>query len=237
MLSLWIFIATATIAIRCANSHGYVYSPPSRSCLCHDRSNELSNDPSLCGPVRWEPQSVEGSCGFPSGGPPDGKLASGGQSLFSNLDKPSDLWSVNFINYTNSRYVEQTFRWRITAVHKSVKFRVFVTNENYNATDHPLRRDDLHMEDDHVCVQRVSRPAALHNVTCKFPRTAIRPDRQQAFLAIWDVENNFNAFYQIIDFRANLDETRAEIPIVCPNSTTLTINAANAKSIMIVFRD
>lgn len=51
-----------------ASAHGYVESP-SRSFLCKQGVNVN------CGPVQYEPQSVEGIGGFPQLGPSDGQIA------------------------------------------------------------------------------------------------------------------------------------------------------------------
>ena len=50
-----------------AFSHGYIQNPPSRSYLCS--TGAVTN----CGPIQWEPQSVEGPKGFPQAGPADGE--------------------------------------------------------------------------------------------------------------------------------------------------------------------
>lgn len=213
-----------------ANGHGYVFSPPSRSYLCR----EHVNDPSLCGPVIWEPQSVEGSYQFPKFGPADGRLASGGIDRFGGLDRPSDRWFARSINYeeADNEKVKQAFDWYLTAPHSTASFRVFVTNARYNVTDHPLRRSDLHLTpSDYVCEQRMggAKPNRTHTVHCEFPRDAFLTDRQQAFLAVWDVGDNYNAFYQIIDFRASFTTQTTEPATTKVTTTTTTMDgSANA---------
>lgn len=213
-----------------ANGHGYVFSPPSRSYLCR----EHVNDPSLCGPVIWEPQSVEGRYQFPKFGPADGRLASGGIERFGGLDRPSDRWFARSINYEaadDDGKVRQAFDWYLTAPHVTASFRVFVTNARYNVTDHPLRRSDLHLTpNEYVCEQRMgnAKPNRTHTVHCEFPRAAFLPDRQQAFLAVWDVGDNYNAFYQIIDFRASFPTQTSESTTTTTTTTERSVNATTS---------
>lgn len=60
---------------RKASAHGYVESPASRSYLCKQGVNVN------CGPIQYEPQSVEGIGGFPQLGPSDGQIAGAGHFL------------------------------------------------------------------------------------------------------------------------------------------------------------
>ncbi|MEI7199189.1 lytic polysaccharide monooxygenase [Pectobacterium parvum] len=63
--------------------HGFVNNPPSRAFLCSAGGGNLNKN---CGGVQYEPQSVEGSKGFPSAGPKDGEIASGGKLSFNELN-------------------------------------------------------------------------------------------------------------------------------------------------------
>ena len=67
-----------------ASAHGYVESPASRSYLCKQGVNVN------CGPVQYEPQSVEGIGGFPQLGPSDGQIAGAGH--FPALDVQAGKW-------------------------------------------------------------------------------------------------------------------------------------------------
>lgn len=207
MMMLLLSLLTVGMHVRMAHGHGYVFSPPSRSCLCRERVNAESD----CGSVMWEPQSVEGKHRFPVGGPADGELASGGVRRFAKLDRPSDRWHAIALHRSSDEVaaaansVKIPFRWRLTVAHRSEGFRVFVTNERYNVSDHALRRDDLRFEARYVCGELIAKLNHTYTINCEFPRDAFLPGRQQAFLAIWDVGNNYNAFYQIIDFQMIFD--------------------------------
>lgn len=65
-----------------AQSHGYTDSPISRQQLCGIGTVKH------CGQIQWEPPSVEGPKGFPTRGPADGHICSGGIGRFSELDDP-----------------------------------------------------------------------------------------------------------------------------------------------------
>ena len=58
------FLLVLHLCVNFAYSHGY--ASLSRGTKCADGINQG------CGPIIYEPQSLEGPDGFPSGGPPDG---------------------------------------------------------------------------------------------------------------------------------------------------------------------
>ncbi|MGD3111350.1 lytic polysaccharide monooxygenase auxiliary activity family 9 protein [Streptomyces sp. YGL11-2] len=87
-----------------ASAHGYVSSPPSRQAQCAAGTVE-------CGPIKWEPQSVEGPKGLTS--------CSGGNSQFADLDDDSKPWQVTPIGST------QTFTWHFTARHATSNWQYF----------------------------------------------------------------------------------------------------------------
>lgn len=71
------FISTASADVTL--KHGYIDTPPSRAFLCSAKGKNLNKD---CGPIQYEPQSIEGVKGFPKDGPADGQIASGGKEAF-----------------------------------------------------------------------------------------------------------------------------------------------------------
>lgn len=75
-----------------ALSHGYVNNPESRSFFCNQGGN------TNCGSVQFEPQSVEGSDGFPGSGAADGQIAAGGQASWSPLnEQTASRWKKRVI--------------------------------------------------------------------------------------------------------------------------------------------
>ncbi len=101
---------TATMAVAApVQAHGYVSGPPSRQALCAQGSVPD------CGPIAFEPQSVEGPKGLTS--------CSGGISEFAVLDDESRAWPAA----TVGRSV--TFDWIKTAPHKTSNWEYFIGDE------------------------------------------------------------------------------------------------------------
>ncbi|GAA4679391.1 lytic polysaccharide monooxygenase auxiliary activity family 9 protein [Streptomyces buecherae] len=88
-----------------ASAHGYINSPPSRQAQCAAGSLP-------CGPIKYEPQSVEGPKGL--------KSCSGGNAAFAELDDDSKPWKVTPVSRTTS------FNWRLTARHATSTWQYYV---------------------------------------------------------------------------------------------------------------
>ncbi|MEU8781081.1 lytic polysaccharide monooxygenase auxiliary activity family 9 protein [Streptomyces sp. NPDC048637] len=97
-------LLVVTLPVSPASAHGYVSSPPSRQAQCAAGTVE-------CGPIKWEPQSVEGPKGLTS--------CSGGNSQFAELDDDSKGWKATPIGSS------QTFNWRLTARHSTSTWQYF----------------------------------------------------------------------------------------------------------------
>ncbi|OEV05464.1 lytic polysaccharide monooxygenase auxiliary activity family 9 protein [Streptomyces oceani] len=87
-----------------ASAHGYISSPPSRQAQCAAGSVD-------CGPIKWEPQSVEGPKGL--------KSCSGGNERFAELNDDSKGWRVTDVGQS------QTFTWKLTARHATSTWQYF----------------------------------------------------------------------------------------------------------------
>lgn len=87
-----------------ASAHGYISSPPSRQAQC--AAGTVS-----CGPIKYEPQSVEGPKGLMS--------CSGGNSAFAELDNDSKGWKITPVSRTTS------FNWRLTAQHATSTWQYY----------------------------------------------------------------------------------------------------------------
>ncbi|MFG2192066.1 lytic polysaccharide monooxygenase auxiliary activity family 9 protein [Streptomyces sp. NPDC048639] len=88
-----------------AQAHGYVSSPPSRQAQC--AAGTLP-----CGPIKYEPQSVEGPKGLTS--------CSGGNEQFGELDDDSKGWTVTPVGTSTG------FSWKLTARHSTSTWQYFV---------------------------------------------------------------------------------------------------------------
>ncbi|RJE90123.1 chitin-binding protein [Paenibacillus sp. 1011MAR3C5] len=179
-----VLVAIMTIMADRVSAHGYVESPASRAIQC---KNGLNTD---CGAIVYEPQSLEAPKGFPAAGPADGKIASAG-GAFPKLDEQSSTrWSKVALSGG-----QQTFTWKFTANHASTSFRYFITKANWNPNS-PLTRDQF--ESTPFCTVNYggAQPPFSYSHTCNVPT-----DRSgyHVILAVWDVDNTANAFYNVID--------------------------------------
>lgn len=97
-----------------ASAHGYINSPPSRQAQCAARTVE-------CGPIKWEPQSVEGPKGLRS--------CSGGNARFRELDDDSKGWHATSVGRT------ATFTWTFTARHRTTNYEYFIGGQRVAVVD------------------------------------------------------------------------------------------------------
>jgi chitin-binding protein len=98
-----------------ASAHGYVSAPPSRQALCAQR---VVPD---CGPIQFEPQSVEGPKGL--------TRCDGGLPQFSVLSDNSRAWPVRSVGRT------VTFTWVFTARHRTSNWEYFIGNTKVATVD------------------------------------------------------------------------------------------------------
>ncbi|WP_433262852.1 lytic polysaccharide monooxygenase [Actinosynnema sp. CS-041913] len=89
-----------------ASAHGYISSPPSRQAMC--AQGRVSN----CGPVIYEPQSVEGRKGQQN--------CHAGDSRWSPLSDESKAWPATSVGNN------VPFNWTITARHATTTWQYFV---------------------------------------------------------------------------------------------------------------
>lgn len=97
----------AVLPMATANAHGYISSPPSRQAEC-------AQGIVGCGPIKYEPQSVEGPKGLRS--------CDGGLSRFSDLNDDSKPWRATPVGNTVS------FTWTNTAVHRTANWEYYIGN-------------------------------------------------------------------------------------------------------------
>ena len=166
-------------------SHGYVSQPESRSFKCK------LGDNSHCGPVQYEPQSVEGPDRFPETGPEDGQLASAGISRFSQLnEQTATRWAKTLI-----KPGQNNFSWHFTANHVTRDFRYYITKNGWNQNQ-PLSRNSLQLQPFCSYDGNQQRPPINLTHSCEVPA-----DRSgyHVILAVWDVGDTAASFYQAVD--------------------------------------
>jgi lytic chitin monoxygenase len=172
-----------------ASGHGYTDLPVSRQKLCQNGS--VAN----CGDIQWEPQSVEGLKGFPGAGPADGKICSGGNSRFSQLDAArtpgGGAWPTTKVTGGQS----YTFRWQFTAMHATTDFSYYVTKAGWNQ-DHNLARSDLGLTPFLTVPYGGKQPPATLSHSGTLPSGL---SGHHVIVAVWTVADTTNAFYACSD--------------------------------------
>ncbi|MHC8316585.1 N-acetylglucosamine-binding protein GbpA [Pseudomonas sp. LB3P31] len=186
-------LLSAMLASQTVSAHGYLEVPPSRALLCQKGAN------TNCGGAQYEPQSVgETFKGFPAGfggaplqGPVDGKIASGGHSLFSALDaQAANRWTLNEIKDRNV-----DFQWRYTAVHPATKHEYFITRNGWNPNEALTRAT---FESTPFCAidGGNQKPGNSDKHNCTIPDDK---NGHHVILAIWTVGDTDAAFYNPTD--------------------------------------
>ncbi|RPH29622.1 N-acetylglucosamine-binding protein GbpA [Buttiauxella warmboldiae] len=123
-------------------------------------------------------------------GPADGQIASAGHAQFNELNvQTSSRWYKNPV-----KAGPVALTWTFTAKHKTAQFRYFITREDWNPNQ-PLTRMSFDLNP--FCSApyggQIVPETLTHN--CTLPaRTGY-----QVILAVWDVSDTGNAFYNVID--------------------------------------
>ncbi|GHF99770.1 lytic polysaccharide monooxygenase [Streptomyces filamentosus] len=180
--------AASLFATSTANSHGYTDSPISRQKLC--ANGTVAN----CGDIKWEPQSVEGPKGFPTGGPADGTLCAGGNSRFAQLDDPrGGAWPATQVTAGQS----YTFRWQFTARHATTNFRYYITKQGWDPNQ-KLTRAALDPQPFLTVPYNNQQPPSTlsHSGTIPAGKTG-----RHLILAVWTIADTGNAFYACSDVK------------------------------------
>ncbi|MFJ8753226.1 lytic polysaccharide monooxygenase [Streptomyces sp. NPDC102441] len=171
-----------------ASSHGYTDSPISRQKLCAEGTV------TGCGNIQWEPQSVEGPKGFPAAGPADGKICSGGNGGFAQLDDPrGGNWPATQVTAGQG----YSFRWQFTARHSTSDFRYYITKNGWDSTK-PLTRAALESQPFMTVPYGNQQPPATltHQGTMPTQKSG-----KHVILAVWNVADTGNAFYACSDVK------------------------------------
>lgn len=188
MLTLMSASSFASITTDIKPMHGYIDSPASRAYLCSMLENKN------CGPIEYEPQSVEGRKGFPQRGPADGKIASAGVGMFKQLDEQS----VTRWTKVNMRSGENVFHWTLTAPHSTTGWEYFITKQDWDP-NLPLSRAAFELQPFCSRFDGGAVPAREVTMKCNVPyRTGY-----QVILGVWTIADTSNAFYQVIDANMN----------------------------------
>ncbi|WP_443056018.1 lytic polysaccharide monooxygenase auxiliary activity family 9 protein [Streptomyces sp. NBC_00239] len=187
-LGLGLTLGAGLLMAPAAEGHGYTDQPISRQKLCQTKAV------ADCGPIQWEPQSVEGYKGFPAAGPADGKICAGGHSEFAQLDDPrGGAWPATPVT-SGQNY---SFRWQFTANHSTTDFRYYVTKNGWDSTK-PLTRAALEPVPFLTVAYNGARPAmtTVHQGTMPAGKSG-----RHMILSVWTVNDTPMAFYACSDVR------------------------------------
>ncbi|MCE5172817.1 lytic polysaccharide monooxygenase [Paenibacillus profundus] len=198
-----------------AYAHGYIDSPSSRADLCAKRVNKN------CGSIIYEPQSLEAYKGFPAAGPADGKIASA-NGAFPELDQQSSTrWSkVNISPGTT------TFHWTIEANHATTSWKYYITKQDWNPNA-PLTRDSFDLTPFCNVDYKGKQPPHSYSDTCNVPsRTGY-----QVILAVWEIADTANAFYNVIDVDFGGGSPVDTIPPTAPTNLAVSNITATSASL------
>ena len=191
-----------------AFSHGYVSEgiggvAAGRVAMCKYPTSDTNEKNLNCGSIQWEPQSVEGPEGFPEAGPRDGKIASAQSAIAMGLDEQTaDRWVKRPIQAG-----KQTFEWTYTANHVTRTWKYYMTKQNWNPNA-SLSRDSFDLTPFCVIEGNMQKPPMRHTQECNVPKR----DGYQVILAVWDVGDTANAFYNVIDVEFEDNNSTPLIP-------------------------
>ena len=186
-----------------ALAHGYVKSPASRGYQGHLDKNSNYNDAfNKYGGVINDPQSLEAPKGFPEVGPADTKIASANGQFGGTLDnQAASMWKK-----TDIKQGKNVFTWNFTASHKTSKWHYYMTKPGWNQNE-KLTRDSLQLIGtvEHGGADASDKTA--HEINVPTDRTGYH-----VILAVWDVADTANAFYNVIDVNVAGDTSLPEVP-------------------------
>lgn len=198
-----------------AFAHGYVETPPARG---YQGKLDMGNlgwteALNLYGNVITNPQSLEAPKGFPVNGPADGRIASanGGYGQIGDYildNQTSQRWKKTAINSG-----ETTFTWYYTAPHKTAKWHYYMTKAGWDQNS-PLVREELEL------IGTIDHDGSI--ASTNLSHTVNIPQNRLGYhvvLAVWDVEDTGNAFYNVIDVNVN---SQGELPSLPTKPTTPT---------------
>lgn len=176
-------------------AHGYVESPISRGYMGQLEFDTFGWNYAFqkYGNVITNPQALEFQKGFPLLGPPDGRIASANGGLGQIDDFVLDEQSEDRWIKQDMKGGENTFTWKYTAPHKTTKWHYYITKKGWDPNK-PLTRDVFEL------IETVNHngTSASNNLSHKVD---VPTDRSgyHVILAVWDVADTSNAFYNVID--------------------------------------
>lgn len=182
-----------------ASAHGYVNQPASR--VVNAKANgfgwgpgEISSHPEIIS----TPQGVEAATADLDSGKLNGKLASAGLDVYSPLnEQTSSRWVKNPMSTG-----ENNFNWHHTAVHKTNRYRYYMTKQGWNQNEPlTLKNMDLIKVIGQPIGEDFPKGEGFTPAVDETQQVNIPSDRSgyHVVYAVWDINDTINSFYQAID--------------------------------------
>jgi predicted carbohydrate-binding protein with CBM5 and CBM33 domain len=212
-----------------ANAHGYVESPVSRGYQGALDKNTIGWTAALnkYGNVITNPQSLEAPKGFPEKGPADGRIASANGGLGQIGDFVLDSTGVDRWTKQEAKTGVNTFTWHYTAPHATSKWHYYITKNGWNP-EKPLARENMELIGEIKHDGSMASNNKSHQVTIPSDHTGYH-----VVLAVWDVADTSNAFYNVIDLNLKSDGGTTppveETPATPTNLKTADVTTSSLK--------
>ncbi|RDK03803.1 lytic polysaccharide monooxygenase [Paraburkholderia lacunae] len=187
--------------------HGHVFSPESRATFAYLDGKLGYYDTNSLEAGKFFPATAGGltdqavPTDIPNAPPPaDGQIASAGFPSALFLDEPGTHWAKHAVRPGDAI----RFSWDYSARHAARRYNYFITKPGWNPGDR-LSREQFEAEPFHK-VESLLQPYWEHEdgLWPPSPTTheVVLPERDgyHVVLAVWEVANTGNAFYQVVDF-------------------------------------
>ena len=204
------------------SAHGYVMSPASRGYQGSLDKAAIGYSAAfgIYGSIINEPGSLEAPKGFPALGPADGKIASANGSIGG--DTTLDIQTADRWKKTNISTGVNAFIWKYLAYHATAKWHYYMTKQGWNPNQ-PLSRQDLELIGTVAHNGTPPQDNVSHQITVPANRTGYH-----IILAVWDVADTTNAFYNVID--VNVTSGSVSTPPATPAGLAqLGVTSSSAK--------
>ncbi|WP_084790153.1 lytic polysaccharide monooxygenase [Candidatus Sodalis sp. SoCistrobi] len=160
--------------------------------------------------------------------PPDGKIASANQGNGEFLDEPGTHWEKHKVAAGELL----KFSWTYSAVHLTRRWNYFITRQDWDPSA-PLSRAQFDAQP-FFKVELTEQPFWSNGAALTPPDPTVHdvmlPQRSgyHVILAVWEVANTGNAFYQVIDVDFIGGDDNGEVTPVPPNGLRATEITSNA---------
>nr|WP_315029748.1 lytic polysaccharide monooxygenase [uncultured Chryseobacterium sp.] len=205
------------------SAHGYVMSPASRGYQGSLDKAALGYSTAfgIYGSVINEPGSLEAPKGFPLAGPADGKIASANGSIGG--DMTLDIQTANRWKKTNITTGVNAFIWKYLAYHATAKWHYYMTKQGWDPNK-PLTRQNLELIGTVAHNGTPPQDNVSHQISVPANRTGYH-----IILAVWDVADTTNAFYNVIDVNVTSGTGVSTPPATPTGLTQLGVTSSSAK--------